>query len=316
MIQYMRITLLTLFLWCAFQLSAQMLVSDIEILHTPTGDIEGTLLCPYSSEKVPVVLIIAGSGPTDRDGNNLRMTNNSLKFLAEGLKSQNIASLRYDKRGIGESESAGLKEADLRFDHYVDDAKAWISKLKEDQRFSEVIIAGHSEGSLIGMLACQEMNVDKFVSIAGAGYPAADILRKQLKTQSSAYLEQAEPILQQLEKGKTVDNVDPTLNVIFRKSIQPYMISWFKYSPQQEIAKLTIPVLIIQGTTDIQVSIDNAETLKKNNAHAQLELIDGMNHILKAAPADRAKNMATYAQADLALHPELLAAIVNFISAK
>lgn len=311
----MKTTFLPLLLLFPFLVSAQMLVTDIKILETPTGNIEGTLLCPYSTEKVPVVLIIAGSGPTDRNGNSSRMMNNSLKLLAEGLKAQDIASLRYDKRGIGKSSSAALQEVDLRFDHYIEDVIAWIELLKKDQRFNQIIIAGHSEGSLIGMIACQKAGIDKYISIAGAGYPAADILRKQFEAQSQSYLTQAEPILSQIEKGHIVDDVPPMLNMVFRKSVQPYMISWFKYNPQQEIAKLSTPILIIQGSTDIQVSIDNAEILKQHNEKSQLAIIEGMNHILKEAPSDRSKNLSTYSQPNLPLHPELLPTIINFIAA-
>ena len=171
-------------------------------LETKTGKIEGSLLCPRNAEKVPVVLIIAGSGPTDRNGNNPMMTNNSLKMLAEGLFKNGIASVRYDKRGIGESTVAGLKESDLRFENYVEDAESWVALLKKDKRFSEVIILGHSEGSLIGMIAASKDNVDRFISIAGVGTTAGEILREQLKAQPPVVLNQSLPIIEKLEKRR------------------------------------------------------------------------------------------------------------------
>ncbi|WP_197088647.1 alpha/beta hydrolase [Rufibacter radiotolerans] len=125
-------------------------------LVTEKGNLKGTLLSPAGAKKMPVVLLISGSGPTDRDGNNPAMKNNSLKMVAEGLQAQGIASLRYDKRGIAESKAAGISEADLRFDQYAQDATAWAQKLKQDKRLSKVIILGHSEGSLIGMIAARE----------------------------------------------------------------------------------------------------------------------------------------------------------------
>ena len=295
-------------------IQAQILADEISVLKTPSGSIEGTLLCPYTSEKAPLVLIIAGSGPTDRDGNNISMKNNSLKLLAEGLKANHIASLRYDKRGIGKSASAAIQESDLRFEHYVEDAKGWVKLLKKDDRFSSIIIAGHSEGSLIGMLASQDADVDKYISIAGAGYPAADIIRKQLEGQAQGIKDQAFPILEQLEAGNTVTKVEPMLSSLFRPSVQGYMISWFRYAPQEEMAKLTCPILIVQGTTDIQVSTDNAKVLKQANSKAQLSIIEGMNHILKDAPADRMQNIATYSQANLSINNELIKTITNFIT--
>ncbi|MFC5191307.1 alpha/beta hydrolase [Algoriphagus aquatilis] len=299
-----------LFFWT--NLSAQ--VADLPItLQTETGNIEGTLLVPESKNKVLLVLIIAGSGPTDRDGNNPVMKNNSLKMLAEGLVENGIASVRYDKRGIGESKNAGVSESELRFEHYVQDAQAWVDFLSKDSRFSEIIILGHSEGSLIGMIAAQNSEVDKFISLAGVGTPAGEIIREQLKPQPPFVLEQSLPILEKLEKGETVAEVPPMLFSLFRPSVQPYLISWFRYDPRQELSKLNKPVLIIQGTTDLQVGVADAEKLANATKRAELRILEGMNHILKEAESDRAKNIATYSMADLPLKTDLVKSVIEFI---
>jgi len=300
-------------------LAGDLLAQDTEkaiTLETETGKIEGTLLLPSTSKKIPVVLIIAGSGPTDRNGNNPVMTNNSLKMVADGLFENGFASVRYDKRGIGESKGAVVQESDLRFENYVEDAKSWVDLLNDDDRFSEIIILGHSEGSLIGMIASQKEGVKKFVSIAGVGVPAGEILREQLKSQPPVVLEQSLPIIEKLEKGETEDNVPQMLYSLFRPSVQPYLISWFKYDPRNEIAKLNIPVLILQGTTDIQVSVSDAEKLAKANESAEKHVIEGMNHILKVAEIDRQKNIQTYSMPDLPLHEELINLITDFIKGK
>jgi hypothetical protein len=288
----------------------------IVLLKTPTGDIEGTFQVPALNPSKTVALIIAGSGPTDRDGNNPQMKNNSLKMLAAALNKNGIATLRYDKRGIANSRNAGLKESDLRFDHYVNDAKGWVAWLRQDFKFSNVVVIGHSEGSLIGMIASQEKNVNKFVSVAGAGQAADKIIREQLKNQPPSLTIQVNSILDEMVKGKTVENTPPQLASIFRPSVQPYMISWIKYDPQKEIAKLRIPVLIVQGTTDIQISMDDANRLAKALPKAKMVVIEGMNHILKAAPADRQTNILTYTQPDLPLKKELIDIIVPFILSK
>ena len=285
-------------------------------LKTATGDLEGTLMLPDQNTSNTIALIIAGSGPTDRDGNNPAMKNNSLKMLATELNKIGIASLRYDKRGIGKSRNAGLKEAELRFDNYVEDAKSWAAYLKKEAKFSSIVIIGHSEGSLIGMIASQDKSVSKFISIAGAGQAADKIIREQLKNQPPSATIEVNAILDELVKGKTVANTPPQLNAIFRQSVQPYMISWIKYDPQKEIAKLKIPVLVLQGTTDIQVSLDDANRLAKALPKAKLVVIEGMNHILKPAPSDRQMNMLTYTQPDLALHKELINHISAFIYGK
>ncbi|MGH9904874.1 MAG: hypothetical protein ACRD8U_04715, partial [Pyrinomonadaceae bacterium] len=153
--------------------------SEPIILETPTGKLYGTLQLPQSHSRVPVVLIIAGSGPTDRDGNSIALKgpNNSLKLLAEALAAVGIASVRYDKRAVGETgkmmqlaaEKAKivLREEDLSFETFIDDAVGWGKLIRADRRFSSLTILGHSEGSLIGMVAAQRRSAQAFVSVAG-----------------------------------------------------------------------------------------------------------------------------------------------------
>jgi pimeloyl-ACP methyl ester carboxylesterase len=279
--------------------------------------IHSTLLLPQDATKpIPVVLFISGSGPTDRDGNSSMLPgkNNSLKMLAEGLAMNGIASLRYDKRGIGESARAMLSEADLRFDIYIDDAAAFCEQLRGDKRFSAVVIAGHSEGSLIGMVAAKRCNASGFISIAGAGRPAADTLRIQLAGKlPPALATRSDAILKDLEAGKTTEKPPVELFAIYRPSVQPYMISWFRYDPAKSIAALTVPVLIIQGTTDIQVSVDDAKRLAAANPKAKLLIVEGMNHVLKSVSSDKEKQSASYSDPALQLAPDLLMNIVAFV---
>jgi uncharacterized protein len=288
------------------------------VLQTATGKIRGSLSVPTKGKKFPVVLIIAGSGATDRNGNSgIAVTANSYKILADSLLQYKIASLRYDKRGAAESTDAITKEEDLRFEDYVNDATAWIALLKKDKRFSSIIIAGHSEGSLIGMLAAKKTATSKYISIAGAGEPVYETLKKQLASQPGQIQKMCYPMLDTLASGKTLTAVPPMLYTLFRPSVQPYLISWFKYNPKNEIAKLTIPVLIINGTTDIQVSVNDAKNLHTACKQSKLLLIDGMAHLLKEGPADRDKNIALYnSTPNEPVQKELVQGIVQFIKAK
>jgi uncharacterized protein len=279
--------------------------------------LHSTLLLPKETGKaMPVVLLLSGSGATDRNGNSptLPGKNNALLMVAEGLASNGIASLRYDKRGVGESAGAMVAEASLSLDTYVDDALAWCQQLRKDKRFSAVIIAGHSEGSLIGMLAAKRCNADGFISMSGAGRSAADILRTQLAGKLPSDLAaQSEAIIKNLEVGKMTENPPPQLDAIYRPSVQPYLISLFRYDPAKWIATLTVPVLIIQGTTDLQVTVDDAKRLAAANPKAKLVLIEGMNHVLKEVPPDRDKQIASYSNPDLRLAPDFLVTIVDFV---
>lgn len=287
-----------------------------ETVKIPVKDGDLTVaLQKASKEPSPVVLILAGSGPTDKDGNSaLAGKNDSLKMLAEGLANEGIASVRYDKRGIGDNKSLSTKEEDMSIDHYVDDAVQVINTLLANKAYSSVHIIGHSEGSLIGLLAAQKTNVESFVSIAGTGRPIDEVLLEQLKGQlSPQLLKESTDILASLKKGELVKNVSPDLQALFRSSVQPYMMSWLKYNPASELAKVNSRVLLVQGTNDLQVTATDAEALKKSKQDAELLYMDGMNHVLKDAPADRAGNLATYSDPSLPLHKELLPAIQQFI---
>jgi uncharacterized protein len=273
--------------------------------------IHGTLTVP-DENKVPVVLLIAGSGPTDRNGNSASgLKTNSFLMIADSLKRNGIACLRYDKRSVGASDNTPEKE--MKFEDLVNDAIALIKMLKADPRFSKVFVAGHSEGSLIGMIAAKD-NAEGFISIAGAGERADLIIEKQLSMRAPANLAQATSLFDSLRKGYTVQEPANGLKQLFRTSAQPYMMSWLKFDPQTEIKKLKIPVLIIQGSTDIQVSTADAALLKKAKPDAALLEIEGMNHILKTAPADQAANLATYNQPDLPVKKELTDAVVKFVN--
>tara|TARA_B100000131_G_scaffold25775_1_gene24591 strand:+ start:498 stop:1424 length:927 start_codon:yes stop_codon:yes gene_type:complete len=281
-------------------------------LQTPTGNIEGTLLLP-SVEKPTIALIIAGSGPTDRDGNSGGLKMNYLKMLAEGLYENNIASIRYDKRGIGASVMPGLKEDDLTFSDFISDAELWMDKIMDDSRFGDIVVIGHSEGSLIGMIASQNKQPNKFISIAGPGITMLATIRRQLKDQPPYILSMSEPILEKLEKGQTVDSVPPLLNSLFRQSVQNYLISVSKYDPLVEISKLKCPVMIVQGTTDIQIEVLDAEKLAESNKNSKLLIIEGMNHILKEAPENRLLNIQTYGNPDLKIKEGLVDSISQYI---
>lgn len=288
---------------------------DIKVRVTG-GMLHGTLEVPSKEAACPAALIIAGSGPTDRDGNSPLAAgrNNSLKLLAEGLASRGIASVRYDKRGVGQSASTMTKEEDLRFETYIDDAVMWAKELRKNKRFTDLMIIGHSDGALIGSAACRKVNIDAFVSIAGAGFPASQLLLSQLKPKMpEALFEKAQTIIHQLNHGKTTDSVPPNLNLFFRKSVQPYLISWFRYDPAEEIAKLKIPILIVQGSTDIQVNSANADALATSNKLAKQITIEGMNHVLKKVSADISEQISSYGDPSLPIAEELVKGIATFM---
>ena len=215
-------------------------------LVTKTGELHGSLDLPAGAGPFPVVVILAGSGPTDRDGNQPGLKNDSLKMVGRGLAERGIAALRYDRRGIGKSREACLKEEDLRFDLLADDAAAWVKLLRTDRRFGKVGIVGHSEGSLSGMLAAKRANADAFVSLAGTGRDAPSGLRSQIaRNLPPAYKElkeKSDQIIAELAAGRTVAEIPKLLESLFRPSVQPYLISVLAFTTlMRDLVRMVVP---------------------------------------------------------------------------
>lgn len=275
--------------------------------------LNGTLYTPIKqSKKTNLVILIAGSGPTDRDGNQKMMPNNSLKLLAEAVANNGIAVYSYDKRIFAQMAAGQLDEASLSFDNFIDDAKAVLLYFKNQKKYHTITIAGHSEGALIGMVAANG-NADAYISIAGAGRPIDEVLLEQIGKQAPFLKEEVEKDLATLKSGNTFELKNQMLASLFRASVQPYMISWIKYNPQTEIKKLHLPTLLINGDKDIQVSVNDAQLLYQEKSDAQLKIIPNMNHIFKEIKGDDNENRASYINPDLPVIKELPSVITTFI---
>ncbi|WP_332826397.1 alpha/beta hydrolase family protein [Ramlibacter sp.] len=254
-------------------------------LEAPTawGKLSGTLAWPAGAQRCTVALLIAGSGPTDRDGNNPLAGEpvDSLRQLARALAALGIASLRYDKRGIGESSYPGLEEEALRFDHMVEDAVLLARRLAQEPRADRVVLVGHSEGALIAALAAADAGAAAVVSLAGAGVRASTLMRVQIE--SSLPREIAAPALAALaalEAQQPVVDVSDTLALLFRHSVQPYLMSWFRHDPAVVVAALAEPVLLVHGAADTQVTVDHARWLRDASPRARLRIVEDMDHLL------------------------------------
>jgi len=282
-------------------------------LQVIAGSLKGTLSTPEGARTL--LILHSGSGPTDRDGNQAQMKNNSLKQLSEQLNEAGLATFRYDKRGIGQSTLTDLREENVSVDTFVNDLRLWIMELKNTGNYDHIWLSGHSEGALISTLAAQDNpSINGFISIAGTGRPADQILKEQLKSQPPFVLDAATSIIDSLKEGNKVDSVPVFLNAVFRKSVQPYIISWFKYDPAEELKKLDLPVLIIQGGTDLQVNEADAKLLHQASVNSELTVIPDMNHVLKQTNLTTImEQMKIYSDPELPLHKELAEKIILFI---
>jgi len=282
-------------------------------LPSEPAPLHGTLLTPDGQTRA-VAVIIAGSGPTDRDGNSpIGVAGATYRLLAEGLVERGIATVRYDKRGIAQSAPAATAEADLRFDHMAEDARGWARLATETTGQPCAWLIGHSEGALVAQVAANGTDgICGLVLLSGAGRPAGTVIREQLAPVPEPLKTQAFAALAELEAGRTTEG-PPALAALFRPSVQPYLISWLPLDPAALLAGYDGRVLIGQGSTDIQTGPADAQALAAAQPNARLVTWDGVNHLLKIAPADRAANAATYADPSLPLAPGVVDSVADFI---
>lgn len=276
----------------------------------------GTMLAPEGQTQA-AALILPGSGPTDRDGNSpMGVSAAPYRLLAEGLAERGIATVRIDKRTIGQSAPAATSEEELTFQTFIDDARAWAAVAARQTGQPCVWLIGHSEGSLVALGAVQGGNdaVCGLILLSGAGLPAGMVLREQFEAGLPEDLKgPAMTTLTELEAGRTVAAPPPALAAVFRPSVQPYIISWLALDPAEMIRGYDGPVMIAQGTTDIQIAMTNADALAAAQPTARLVVWEGVNHVLKVAPLDRAANAATYNDPTLPLAPGVVDDVAGFI---
>ena len=284
----------------------------------PQGPLAGTLL--DAGVLAPVVLIIPGSGPTDRDGNNpLGVTAAPYRLLAEALATKGVSTVRIDKRGLGGSKAAVADGNKVTIADYATDTHNWVASIRKRTGQRCVWLLGHSEGSLIALAAAQQPDgICGVISVSGAGRRLSDVIREQLRANpaNAPLLDSAMTALDVLESGQHVgvSAMHPALQKLFAPQVQDYLIDMFRQNPASLAAALKVPLLIVQGERDLQVSTADAKALAAAQPKARLVLLPQMNHVLKdVATDDRAANLATYADSSLPVDRDAVEAIAGFV---
>ena len=300
-------------------------------LGTPTqasGDIEapgsngplrGTMVLP--AKDAPIILMIPGSGPTDRDGNSpLGVRAAPYRLLAEGLEGQGIGSVRIDKRGMFGSQGAVTDANAVTIDDYVRDTGAWIDAIRARTGARCVWLLGHSEGGLVALAAATKVDhLCGLILVATAGRPLGDVLKEQLHANpaNAPLLGAADHAIDELSAGRRVDaaKLPPALAPLFNPAVQGFLVSTFALDPAVLAGKIAKPLLIVQGQRDLQVSVTDAQRLKQAAPRATLVTLPDTNHVLKQVGSDeRSANLATYAATDLPLAPGVVDGIARFVA--
>ncbi|WP_438422432.1 alpha/beta hydrolase [Aquimarina macrocephali] len=274
--------------------------------------IEGSLVTPYSEDNVPLVIFIMDAGAINRDGNDRMSKNDTFKQLSYELAKEGIATYRYDKR-LFKMDGLGIKEHEISLDHYIEDAISIVDYFNKNGKYKKVIIAGHGQGSLVGMIAAKG-RADGFISITGNAVSIDRVIIEQIAKQAPGLDKSASVAFKQLKENGRATDYDPALESIFRYNLQPFMSSWVKYNPSEEILKLEMPILIIYGDKDIQVELVQAEKFKEIIPQAEYLFVMDMNHILKEIKGGRLENHKSYNEPHRKIMPEVLTGITNFVN--
>jgi len=274
--------------------------------------VNGTLLMPNNVDNHKLIIFIPSSGPTDRNGNQGLVQTNATKYLAEALSDKKIATYRYDKSAIALAKQKDFKEENVIFSDFIVEAENVVSYFKSTKKYFKIIVAGHSQGSLVAMLVANQ--TDGFISLDGAGRPIDEVLLEQIDKQAPFLTEQTKTVLDSLRQNLLVKNVPPMLISIFRPSVQPFIMNWMHYNPQNEIKKVRVPILLINGTKDIQVPVTDAKLLHNANPKSELRIIENMNHIFKEIKGDVTENRQSYTNPKLPVMSSLVKTIIDFIN--
>jgi len=277
------------------------------------GAIDAILTTPADVEKPPIVLLIAGSGSTDHDGNGPQVKPATLKKLSEQLVARKIATLRYDKRGAGGWKPEFGRPEDFRFKDFVEDATALVNYLRSSGKFSRIVIAGHSEGGLVAILTARHVPIDRLVLLATAARRQGDLVKAQLEKKLGP--ERLQPIVKAIDAmmaGQIVDPPPPGLAIA--PSMQPGIASAFTEDPIDPLKLIDRPTLIVGGGRDRQVARLDFVALSAASPLAKTLWLPEMNHVLVDV-TDEDDDLAAYNQPERALDPDLIDSVANFILA-
>ena len=288
----------------------------------PQGPLRGTLLTPVGLvSPTATVLIVPGSGPTDRDGNGpLGLQTSTYRLLAEGLAARGIATVRIDKRGMFGSASALRDANDVTPRDYAHDVKQWIRSIRQPTKANCVWAMGHSEGGIVALMADPDTTeMCGLILVAVPGRPLGALLREQLQANpaNAPLLDQAFGAITSLEAGQRVEmaTLHPALRPLFRPAVQGFLIDSLAIDPARLITTARAPILILQGSRDLQVGVADARRLHAAAARSKLVVLPDVNHVLKTvATEDRATILESYGHADLAIAPAVVGAIADFIA--
>ncbi|RWZ59908.1 alpha/beta fold hydrolase [Halobacillus fulvus] len=288
----------------------------------------GTLSVPENPNGKSV-LILPGSGGVDQDGNHKKFPSNLYKDLSDKLNHYGFTTLRFHKRGVGESEGSYI---DTGFYDFINDAREWLRFLKSHTPQNKVFILGHSEGALQGPAVLNQEPADGLIFLCGSTQNGKDLLkyqnrlvRKEIREVSGfkGLFFKMLKVDQKIEKqSSTLTNkINHTDESSFRFRGAKINAKWIReqsqYDVKDELKRLNVPVLAISGGKDVQVEEEAAARVKELvHGPAVAKVLKDMNHVLRRFDGDHSllklhKEYRKTFPEDI--HPELMATIIEWL---
>ena len=260
----------------------------------------GTFLPASPSGSAPAgtaALLVSGSGQVDRNSDARQLAIGVMGQVAEWLAATGVATLRYDKRGVGQSggdyHRTGLHDN-------VDDARAALAALREHDGVDpdRVVVVGHSEGAIIATeLAAADDRLAGVVLLAGSAATGEQVLREQASAVADTLPRPVAWLLRLLRKEvstvqeKRFAQLRATSQDVVRMQLVRVNARWMRefldHDPTPSLRAIRVPVLAVAGTKDVQAAPHHAETIGEVvPGPVRVELVDGMSHLLRHEPGD------------------------------
>ncbi len=291
------------------QQKGQFLSTEIKINEFVSG---GLAIPKTDKKQYPLVIIVPDQGAVDRNGNQPRTKHFAYKQLSDSLVKNEIATFRYDKRTFTQVKNRMATDS-TALDDFVMDAQQVIARFADDLRFSQIILAGHGQGSLVAMLAKSEQ-IDGLILLAGAGETLDKMIVAQIAQQQPGLDKVARATFDKvLSQDKPVTTIERDLYMIIGPEVQSFMKSWMVHDPAQLVTQMDVPVIIINGSLNRQIDPEQTQKLHSANPQSQYIVIDGMNHIFKHVKTDELYAAKSFVDPTFPIHPELITAVVDFV---
>jgi len=284
---------------------------EIEIA-TEKGTLYGTL-AKADGRKDEVVVLIAGSGPTDRDNNSLILSGKMDGFLqlSHALNQEGYSVFRYDKRVAGKSRDS-FGPHDMVFDDFVEDAILVVEEMQKNG-YEKIHLVGHSQGALVAIRVAQEKSVASVTHLCGPSKHIDETFLRQLEILPKDLYEEAVEHFDTVRRGQEIGLVSEELEPYFSDRTAPFLLNWMQYNPVEEAKAVQAPILFLAGGQDTQVLAEDLEDFQAVLENETYQVIPNMNHVLKSVQSDR-ENQATYQDPSFPVDPILVETLANFFS--